>query len=56
MLFVAGGAYKGFALDAKHPKIARYWTLISAHPAFYGTRYPEAEMLYGWGEARGGGH
>ena len=39
----------------RHPKVARYWAAVSAHPAFYRTRYPEAEMLHGWGEARGEG-
>lgn len=55
VLFVAGGHYEGFLLDARYPRIARYWTAISAHAAFYSTRYDEDEMLFGWGEARGGG-
>ena len=54
ILFVAGQHFKGFILGAEYPSIARYWTAISAHPAFYKTRYPEAEMLHGWGQARGG--
>ena len=55
VLLVAGGHFKGFALSQRHPKVAQYWAAISAHPAFYRTRYPEAEMLHGWGEARGEG-
>ena len=55
VLFVGGGHFKGYALSERHPKVARYWAAVSAHPAFYRTRYPEAEMLHGWGEARGEG-
>ena len=55
VLLVAGGHFKGFALSQRHPKVAQYWAAISAHPAFYRTRYSEAEMLHGWGEARGEG-
>ena len=55
VLFVAGGHYKQFMLSERYPKVARYWAAVSAHPAFYRTRYPEAEMLHGWGEARGEG-
>lgn len=54
VLLVAGGHYKGFKLDA--PRVAVYWAAISAHEAFYATRYAEAEMLFGWGQARSGAH
>ena len=53
VLFVAGGHFKGFTLSERHPKVASYWAAISAHEAFCKTRYPEAEMLHGWAEARG---
>jgi len=53
VLFVAGGHFKGFSQTERHPKVASYWAAISAHEAFCKTRYPEAEMLHGWAEARG---
>ena len=56
MLLVGAGHYKNYVLDAKYPNVARYYATASSHPAFYATRYPESEMLAGWGEARGGGH
>jgi hypothetical protein len=56
VLLVGAGHYKNYVLDAKYPNVARYYATASSHPAFYATRYPESEMLAGWGEARGGGH
>jgi len=56
VLLVAGGHYKGFKLDARFAGVAVYWAAISSHEAFYATRYDEAEMLFGWGQARAGAH
>ena len=57
VLLVGAGHYKSFVLDGnKHGRVGAYYASVSALPAFYSTRYPETELLHGWGEARGGGH
>jgi len=57
VLKIAGGHYKGYALDAsKFPCVAEYQARVFALPAFESTKPRESEILHGWGQARGGGH
>lgn len=57
VLTVAGGHYKDFALPKdRYPLVHKYIQDLDQCDAFSTTKYPAEEMIFGWGEARGGGH
>ena len=57
VLQVAGNHFKKFTVDpVKFPNVSQYMTTVFDSESFLKTKYSDDDMIFGWSQARSGGH